>query len=277
MPTDKAAIDDALYALAKQRKRVSVAKSAMWLNSAKELIAAGADLDQMDRPRGPLLAVILGSYMTDDREALFRTILEAGANPNAPVSGLSTFVAEQEVRYTSLAQVAVSEGIIPMTCCRLITLLAQHGADLNAKTRNGFTALDIAMSRLWEWEDRFEMRKVTGTGGPYSFEILHASTLVFHAPPFLRLVEIVIEQGGLPSLWTKAQVKNCHERMGRILEGCRGIRQEGFAKAKAAGMESEIYFETTKLENHAKSVARMVVGEPTLPLVLPSRKAPKSR
>lgn len=273
MPTDKAAIDDALYALVKRLKRGSAAKAAMWLDSAKELIVAGADLDQMDRPKGPLLAVILGAYMTDDREALFRTILESGANPNAPVSGLSTFVAEERVRYTSLAQVAVSEWMMPTTCCRLITLLAQHGADLNAKTRNGFTALDIAMSRLWEWEERFEMRKAAGTGGAYSFEIAHGFMLIFYAPPFLKLVETVIERGGLPSLWTEAQVKNCRERMARILEGCWDVRQEGFAKAEAAGMEPELYFETTKLGNQAKSIRRMVVGEPTPPLVLPRRKA----
>lgn len=260
VPTVRTSLDDELYALVKRLKRMSSTKASTLLDRANKLIAAGADLDQTGRPRGPLLAVILGPYMTDEREAMFRTLLEQGANPNAPVSGLSTFIADQPVRYTSLAQVAVSERMSPVICGRLMKLLAKYGADLNTRTRNGWTALDIATCRLWDWEQQFDLQRTAGADGPYSCEGV-GFMLLAHMPPCLRLVEIVVELGGRPSLWTETQVQNCRERLGRIYENCFEARQKISIKAEISGMESEHYF----------SFARMDVGEPTPPPVWHTR------
>ena len=151
---DKAAINDELYALMKRLKRGSPRGSTS-LRRTKELIAAGADVNQPGRPRGPLIAVVLCSNLVSEGEDIFRTLLEHGADPNTPVSGLSTAIAERRIPYSHVAQIAVSERILPTACIRLISLLAERGADLNKKTRNGCTALDIAMWRLWQWEQWF--------------------------------------------------------------------------------------------------------------------------
>lgn len=272
-----AVLDDELYALTKRLKFGGARWVATVLDRVNELIAAGADLNQTGRPGGPLLAVVLSSNMTDEKEAVFRTILEQGADPKAPVSGLSTYLAGQRVYFTSLAQVAVSERMWPLICCRLITLLVKHGADLNAKTRNGCTALDIAMYRLWGWEERFDLQRTAGANGAYHSEMATGFSLVAYMPPFWKLVETVIQLGGLPSLWTEAQVKNCQERLARIHEGCLDAREEGFAKAEALGMDPEHYFSTTPLGDGVGSFARMDVGEPTPPPTWPTRKGSKTR
>lgn len=263
--TDKTALDDELYALLKRVKRSSPHRSDFFQRT-HELIAAGADVNQAGRPKGPLMAVVLYSNLSAEGEDIFKALLEHGADPNLPVAGLSTYVGQLRTAYSHVAQIAVSERILPSVCIRLITLLAESGADLNRQTRHGCTALDNALWRLWQWEHWFDLQRLRGQDGPYIRELELGFSLLTCARPFSSLVETILELGGRPSLCTEDQAIDCLERMERIREGCMDARNEALDKAAASRMEVEEYFTTTRIRDAEprKGFAQMDVGEATV-------------
>ncbi len=264
------AINDELYALVKRLKRSSSRRFTV-LDDVKRLIAAGADVNQTGRPKGPLLAVVLSSkFVRDETEEVAQMLLQHRADPNAPVRGLYTAIGQKRLPCSHVAQLAVSEHILPNVCIRLILLLAEHGADLNRRARNGCTALDIAILRLSEWEHWFDFQRLRGTNGPYSRELELGFSLLTCAVPFSTLVEVILGLGGQPALFRKDQAEKCLERMERIREGCADARNEALAKAAASGLELEEYFMSARVCDAGLKMgfAQMDVGDPTFPVTL---------
>lgn len=238
-------------------------------SQAEELVRAGASVNQKIGRKGPLLGLILLLWSAKEKESLVRVFIEHGADVNAPVTGLFLDMCSRgmdtlRVHFTHLIQIAAGQPVLWNSSGEIIQLLVKHGADLNTKTREGLTALDMAMTQLWLWEQWFEDQKIRVSKRYCSDEIETGFNILTYTPPLIDHLLAIRDLGGTPSVWTMEQVVHCALRMTRIQDACIQSRSELVARVAAAGMPPEEYLPKTLMAaDDPARLDQMDVGPPT--------------
>jgi hypothetical protein len=237
IPSLSAQLLDAMKKL--QRLNLTEKTRQSLLARAADLLARGADPNQELKQQGPLLAIAIHGTRCAEEIKLLDAFLKSGADPNADTKGFDWRLGDRKLVLSRPVHVAV-ESLQPWVAQAVLPVLTGAGADINAPTPEGWTVLDLAFYQLWGWELEFDTQCLASENS-FLLDFRLASLFVFHLAPYIELLDSIMRAGAEPGVWSRELVINCRFRMEEIYRLCVEARKEGFDRAEAANVDSDVF------------------------------------